>query len=439
MEPTSGLPGVLGGTLDLEGGYQLEPNARTHTHFIKPTNRGRTHGVLQDLSPRFLSQRRRNSPAIKMPLQSNSHPYVLAHRRDDARECRRLNTQHEVIKHAILGGQLVHSSIRRMGTIDTVADLGCGTGAWLEDVANTYFAEDGEFKDSLATLIGFDVNALAFSHSTSAGIQLVEHDCTKPFDARYIGRFDLVNIRGLAFEFPRARFPCLIENAVPLMRPGGYLQWLETKAQVWKAYPDSAEIAKVLDAINSERRERDLLPDLPQFMLRQLLASSPKDEHSSYHAQEAMTITDFNLLPGGIGSELGSQDTALAQRFSDTVLESMKLVLDSIVIRKMSQIPEESKDGEGDTKQYDSREIRELIDFIDLARNSDEDLAAAESSDFESQDRSVAFAAKPVVPCIYQRLLPTFSGIRVKSTRPTRFSSEPRPLSLQCLSAFRRA
>ena len=54
--------------------------------------------------------------------------------------------------------------------------------------------------------IGFDMNAHAFNPNPAPGVQPVEHDCIKPFDAKYIGHFDLVNIRGLAYALPKEDF-----------------------------------------------------------------------------------------------------------------------------------------------------------------------------------------------------------------------------------------
>ena len=98
-----------------------------------------------------------------------------------------------------------------------MADLGCGTGVWLEDVANMLFTGGQATREDPAKLIGFDMNPHAFNPNPAPGIQLVEHDCTQPFDAKYIGMFDLVNIRGLAYALPRESFSRLIENAVQLL------------------------------------------------------------------------------------------------------------------------------------------------------------------------------------------------------------------------------
>ncbi|KAL8900038.1 MAG: hypothetical protein Q9207_005886 [Kuettlingeria erythrocarpa] len=307
-----------------------------------------------------------------MTSQIDPEPYVLAYRRNNVEEHRRLDTQHHVIKHAILDGLLIHPSISGVEAMSAIADLGCGTGAWLEDVANTYFAGEGTTKGGPAALVGFDINPLAFSQDLAPGVQLLEHDCTKAFDIEYIGKFDLVNIRGLAFALPGTSFPRLVENAVQLLRPGGYMQWLETDARLWKAYPDTAEISQAREAINLERQERGLVSNLPQFMLRQLLSFNLEADISAYPPREVLTITNFNLLPGGISRESQSQDRTLNQRFSATVLESMKLALDSSLIRKLSEVPDESRGRENGTHRDRLTETQKLIDFIDNTRESGE-------------------------------------------------------------------
>ena len=148
---------------------------------------------------------------------SYERPYVLSYRRDNIEEDRRLDLQHEAIKHAILDGQLIHPSVPITELKGAIADLGCGTGVWLDDVANTFFTGEHTMKGESPMLIGFDMNAHAFNPNSATGVQLVEHDCTEPFDTRYIGKFDLVNIRGLAFALPRESFSRLVENAVQLL------------------------------------------------------------------------------------------------------------------------------------------------------------------------------------------------------------------------------
>ena len=146
--------------------------------------------------------------------QSPETNYLLSYRRDNVEEDRRLNSQHGVIQHAILDGRLLHPSIPIAQLKGAIADFGCGTGIWLEDVKATLFTEPHEKSPKL---VGFDRNAHAFSQNPVAGVQLIEHDCTKPFNAEYIGAFDLVNMRGLAYALSAEEFSLMLGNAVQLL------------------------------------------------------------------------------------------------------------------------------------------------------------------------------------------------------------------------------
>ncbi|KAI4149456.1 MAG: hypothetical protein L6R39_002506 [Caloplaca ligustica] len=152
-----------------------------------------------------------------MSSSQEQQPYVLTYRRNNIEENQRLDSQHQVIKHGILDGLLIHPSIPVAEASVMIADLGCGTGIWLDDVANTYFARVDMTKENHATLIGFDVNSLAFNTNPAPGVQLIEHDCTKPFDPRFTGRFDLVNIRGLAYALPSDGFSRFVQSAVQIL------------------------------------------------------------------------------------------------------------------------------------------------------------------------------------------------------------------------------
>lgn len=144
-------------------------------------------------------------------------PYVLSYRRDNVEEHRRLDSQHEAIKYAIMDGRLIHASIPVTQIRSAIADLACGTGIWLDDVANTLFADSHAKGKISPMLIGFDVNGHAFNPNPGPGVQLVEHDCTKPFNTSYIGRFDLVNIRGLAYALSGQSLSRVVGNAVQLL------------------------------------------------------------------------------------------------------------------------------------------------------------------------------------------------------------------------------
>lgn len=153
-----------------------------------------------------------------MPSISKPPAYLLSYRSQDKEEDRRLDSQHDVIKHAILDGHLVHPAIP-VPTLDTsIADIACGTGIWLEDVRKTYFGNAPSNTHNTLLLVGFDINSHAFDSNFAPAVRFVEQDCTKEFPVEYHEKFDLVNMRGLAYAIPRDGFASLISNAVKLLR-----------------------------------------------------------------------------------------------------------------------------------------------------------------------------------------------------------------------------
>ena len=174
-----------------------------------------------------------------MTTDEEQKAYMLYHRRDEIEEEQRLNAQHEIAKHAIFGGQLLFPPIPAHESNNAIADVGCGTGVWLNDVARTYFAD--RLHSDPPLLVGFDVNSKAFAKTLEPGVQLIQHNCTTPFDEKYHGRFDVVNMRALAYAVQEEEFYRLIENVFGLVRPGGYIQWGESETKLWKALPVSSE------------------------------------------------------------------------------------------------------------------------------------------------------------------------------------------------------
>ncbi|KAL9108368.1 MAG: hypothetical protein Q9227_006828 [Pyrenula ochraceoflavens] len=276
-----------------------------------------------------------------MPWNNEQEAYMLSFRRQNAREARRLHSQHEAIKYGIMNGQLLHPSIPRDEIQSPIADLGCGTGVWLKDLADTIFPVDKAQDGKEHVLVGFDVNDRAFDRDPPAGVHLIEQDCTEPFDQKYHGNFGLVNIRGLAYAIPEERFPSLMSNAIQLLRPGGYLQWLETDTRLFRMSPYSPEITEALKLIGIERQRRKLVSCMPHFMLSRLLSLNTSTGNFDFRTgRNAMTIINFSLVPGGLsrGSRSDQIDDAVVnESFSEVVLESVKLLLKSSMVSQESR------------------------------------------------------------------------------------------------------
>jgi SAM-dependent methyltransferase len=144
--------------------------------------------------------------------------YLLSYRNRNQEEDKRLDSQHDVITHAILGGDLIHRSIPLPAIQNGIADIACGTGIWLEDVRKTYFSGNAPDQKRWPLFVGFDVNAHAFDLGFAPAVTLIEHDCTQEFPSEYTGKFDLVNMRGLAYAVPGKSFSRLVLNAIKLLR-----------------------------------------------------------------------------------------------------------------------------------------------------------------------------------------------------------------------------
>ncbi|GLA06669.1 hypothetical protein AnigIFM60653_007609 [Aspergillus niger] len=268
-------------------------------------------------------------------VEPEDQTYVLSHRSKQTEEHERLNRQHNLIQQTFLNNQLLHPSIPLSSLKGGIADIGCGTGIWLHEVAQSLQSPGGASASptttTLPSLVGFDLNAAAFPENPTPGIQLVQHDCTKPFDARYHGQFDLVNIRGLAYAITEEKLSRALDNALLLLRPGGYLQWTESEARLFKVFPETPDMLKAMEIIDLERRARDLVP----------------------------YILHFNLRPGGFCQDDADPDVCL--QFSDLLMESVSLFLHSALMRMEQQQSQNGTAAEnGNLRKSELDELRKL-------------------------------------------------------------------------------
>ncbi|KAJ5933965.1 hypothetical protein N7454_006294 [Penicillium verhagenii] len=198
--------------------------------------------------------------------------YILSHRSKQAVEHERLNRQHNLIQQTFLNNQLTHPSIPLSSLQGRIADVACGTGIWLEEMAHWLSQSETETSsknneeeisssvNSVPQFVGFDMNAAAFPENPAAGIRLVQHDCSEPFEDRYTGQFDLVNIRGMAYAVTEEKLARVLENVSCLLKPGGYLQWTESEISLFKFFPETPGLLESRKVIENERRARGLVP-----------------------------------------------------------------------------------------------------------------------------------------------------------------------------------
>ncbi|KAL2842660.1 hypothetical protein BJX68DRAFT_244663 [Aspergillus pseudodeflectus] len=139
----------------------------------------------------------------------------------DEVESRRLNEQHKFLLDVVDGA--IDPDVP-LENISAVADVATGTGIWLWDAKQILDQKAGE--SSSRSYHGFDISAAQFP-STPQGITLSVQDVFQPFPAGFLDRFDLVHVRLMVTAFPEGKFQEAVENVLTIVKPGGYLQWVE--------------------------------------------------------------------------------------------------------------------------------------------------------------------------------------------------------------------
>ena len=134
----------------------------------------------------------------------------------------RLNSQHAFL-YQLAHGQFIHSSIP-CSDIHSVADVGTGTGIWLQELAasNTFKCDEtfAGGQSGGVEYVGFDISAAQFpsdGEKVGKGIKFVVHDAVNSFPAQYHGRFDLVNVRLLSYAIKAKDLRSVVEGVVEIM------------------------------------------------------------------------------------------------------------------------------------------------------------------------------------------------------------------------------
>ncbi|KAL8782768.1 MAG: hypothetical protein Q9195_009573 [Heterodermia aff. obscurata] len=138
-------------------------------------------------------------------------PYML-HR--DPKESKRLDLQHKFMR-ALCDDRLIHPCIPSNG-LNAIADVGTGTGVWLEDVENDLSSLAKA--SSKAVYVGFDISAQQFPNEPKSGFEFVVQDIAESFPERFHGKFDLVHVRFLSYAIKTDYLSRAVENVVRILR-----------------------------------------------------------------------------------------------------------------------------------------------------------------------------------------------------------------------------
>ena len=163
-----------------------------------------------------------NPPSITTTTMAKESTYMLSHRDEQVQESERLERQYDLLKH-VFSGQLLHPSIPPFGDHFDAADIGTGTGVWLNDLARTFPRPAG----SLVRLVGFDISSSKYPSANEDGVDLVVYDFTKRFPKEYHGVFDVVHLRLLVYAIREVDVVRVVENVTELLRQCCLFHWFQ--------------------------------------------------------------------------------------------------------------------------------------------------------------------------------------------------------------------
>ncbi|KAJ6130526.1 hypothetical protein N7512_003306 [Penicillium capsulatum] len=161
------------------------------------------------------------------------------------RSSARLHLQHFLIQNTL--GYLLEPAIEKSFVTSPqslkVADLACGNGIWLTEL-HSHFTKH----NISAQLDGFDINPVNFPDAAylPASVSLQQLDVlAKPLPAHLIGVYDVVHIRAFVSVISASVLPTVLSIAWDLLKPGGFLQWEETRADRFIVESTSPQVSKL--------------------------------------------------------------------------------------------------------------------------------------------------------------------------------------------------
>ncbi|OQE04198.1 hypothetical protein PENSOL_c001G01363 [Penicillium solitum] len=192
----------------------------------------------------------------------------------DAAETQRLNNQHRFLVDL---SNLIHPSIPK-DQLTAVADLGTGTGIWLEDVADL-------LPNKSVYLHGFDISSTQYpplheiQRPGQNPIPLSVHNALAPFPAEHRGRYDLVHIRLLTAGLKQVDYIRVLANARDLLKPNGWIQWEEVDHTSFctDAVPEPEVITRLRECVIEAMLKMGLWPFAPQRVFDEISANGFAD------------------------------------------------------------------------------------------------------------------------------------------------------------------
>ncbi|KAI8997650.1 S-adenosyl-L-methionine-dependent methyltransferase [Pilobolus umbonatus] len=142
----------------------------------------------------------------------------------DTTEGERLATMHHMFK-SILQGNFI-SPVRDVlsNTRANVLDIGCGNGTWVLEMSNEF--PNTEF-------FGIDECPLFPKSNKPPNTHFVQHNVLSPFPFN-ANQFDFIYMRSMILYYTPAQLVTLLSDISRILKPGGYLEVLDTTYMINK-------------------------------------------------------------------------------------------------------------------------------------------------------------------------------------------------------------
>ncbi|KAI1818225.1 S-adenosyl-L-methionine-dependent methyltransferase [Poronia punctata] len=174
-------------------------------------------------------------------------------------EMDRLNTQHYLFDD-MMDNQLLPPHITKHlqeTPSPRVCEIATGTGIWLSELSKQLSPS--------AELVGLDFDPTKFPapETLPSNVKLSFGNAFEPFPQDLIGKFDVVHLRLFVFAMKTGQGPALIENLLTLLRPGGYLVWVDSHPLIMEFVPPQEATRKWKRVFYEYAKRVDLNMDIP--------------------------------------------------------------------------------------------------------------------------------------------------------------------------------
>jgi SAM-dependent methyltransferase len=150
----------------------------------------------------------------------------------------RLFAQHHVL--TARQGWILHPSIEKDFKSDAkieILDIATGNGVWAYDIAQRY---------PNATVTGLDISNAQYPPTWALldNMAFALYNLFEDVPESFTGKFDVVHLRFMHVAVPAMDFDMLLEKLKKLLRPGGWLQYVELTGEMSKNVNEKMQVSK---------------------------------------------------------------------------------------------------------------------------------------------------------------------------------------------------